>query len=75
MAAKKPLPRNGVGALRGIVCVFPTLEAHLGAPLGCAVMTGELFLPLAAVLALLSIAGCAQYYGKGKAPPPVVTKG
>jgi hypothetical protein len=44
-------------------------------------MTGELFsmkkfaLPLAAVLALLSIAGCAQYYGKGKAPPPVVTKG
>ena len=32
-------------------------------------------LPLAAMLALLSIAGCAQYYGKGKAPPPVVTKG
>jgi hypothetical protein len=30
---------------------------------------------LAAVLALLSIAGCAQYTGKGKAPPPVVTKG
>ncbi|MGA8323647.1 MAG: ABC transporter [Xanthobacteraceae bacterium] len=34
---------------------------------------------MAAVLALLSIAGCAQYngeyYGKGKAPPPVVTKG
>ena len=31
-----------------------------------------------AVLALLSIAGCAQYVGKGKAPPPaapVVTKG
>jgi len=28
----------------------------------------------AAVLALLSIAGCAQV-GKGKAPPPVVTKG
>jgi predicted small lipoprotein YifL len=27
-----------------------------------------------AVLALLSIAGCAQT-GKGKAPPPVVTKG
>src|SRR6516164_3049927 len=25
--------------------------------------------------ALLSIAGCAQYVGKGKAPPPVVTKG
>jgi len=32
-------------------------------------------LPLAAMLALLSIAGCAQYYGKGKALPPVVTKG
>jgi hypothetical protein len=31
----------------------------------------------AAVLALLSIAGCAQDIGmgKGKAPPPVVTKG
>jgi len=28
-----------------------------------------------AVLVLLSIAGCAQYVGKGKAPPPVVTKG
>ena len=33
----------------------------------------KLALPLAAMLALLSIAGCAQYYGKGKAPPPVVT--
>ena len=31
----------------------------------------------AAVLALLSIAGCAQDMGmgKGKAPPPIVTKG
>jgi predicted small secreted protein len=28
----------------------------------------------AVVLALLSVAGCAQV-GKGKAPPPVVTKG
>jgi hypothetical protein len=28
-----------------------------------------------AAVALLSIAGCAQYVGKGKAPPPVVTKG
>jgi hypothetical protein len=44
----------------------------------------KLALSIAAVLALLSIAGCAQYagqdygyYGKGKAPPPppVVTKG
>jgi hypothetical protein len=31
----------------------------------------------AAVLALLSVTANAQYYGKGKAPPPppVVTKG
>jgi hypothetical protein len=31
----------------------------------------------ALVLALLNIASCAQYeyMGKGKAPPPVVTKG
>jgi hypothetical protein len=28
----------------------------------------------AAVLALLSVAGCSNM-GKGKAPPPVVTKG
>ena len=38
----------------------------------------KLSLAVAAVLALLSIAGCARYtgyYGKGKAPPPVVTKG
>jgi hypothetical protein len=31
-------------------------------------------LATAAVLAMLSIAGCANV-GKGKAPPPVVTKG
>jgi hypothetical protein len=42
----------------------------------------KLSLAVATILALLSIAGCAQYYGdqyvgKGKAPPPVsvVTKG
>jgi predicted small lipoprotein YifL len=35
----------------------------------------KLALSMVAVLALLSIAGCAQYYGKGKAPSPVVTKG
>jgi hypothetical protein len=34
----------------------------------------KLSLAMAAVLALLSITGCAQV-GKGKAPPPVVTKG
>jgi hypothetical protein len=35
----------------------------------------KLSLAMAAVLALLSIGGCAQYMGKGKAPPPVITKG
>jgi predicted small lipoprotein YifL len=36
----------------------------------------KLSLAMAAVLALLSIAGCAQYdMGKGKSPPPVITKG
>ena len=35
----------------------------------------KLALATAAVLALLSIAGCGSYVGKGKAPPPVVTKG
>ncbi len=35
----------------------------------------KLTLALAAVLALLSISGCGTYVGKGKAPPPVVTKG
>jgi len=38
----------------------------------------NLALATAAMLALLTIAGCAQYVGKGKAPPPaapVVTKG
>jgi hypothetical protein len=34
----------------------------------------KLMIATAAVLALMSIAGCAQV-GKGKAPPPVVTKG
>ena len=34
----------------------------------------KLTVAMAAVLALLSITGCAQV-GKGKAPPPVVTKG
>jgi predicted small lipoprotein YifL len=37
----------------------------------------KIALALAAVLGLMSMAGCAQdYYGKGKAPPPpVITKG
>jgi len=45
----------------------------------CSHDTGEsvmkkLAIATAAVLALLSVAGCANT-GKGKAPPPVVTKG
>ena len=81
IAAKKPPDRNRVGTLREGVCVFPTLEEDGAAPVRLGVMTRgvtfmkKLALPLAAMLALLSIAGCAQYYGKGKAPPPVVTKG
>jgi hypothetical protein len=35
----------------------------------------KLAIATVAMLTLLSIAGCAQYVGKGKAPPPVVTKG
>ena len=37
----------------------------------------KIALALAAVLGLMSMTGCAQYYyGKGKAPPPpVITKG
>jgi hypothetical protein len=34
----------------------------------------KLVIATATVMALLSIAGCADT-GKGKAPPPVVTKG
>jgi predicted small lipoprotein YifL len=35
----------------------------------------KIALEIAAVLALLSVAGCGTGVGKGKAPPPVVTKG
>jgi hypothetical protein len=63
-------------------CVFCALEGEGVRPVTyIIVITKEttfmkkLALPMAAVLALLSIAGCAQYVGKGKAPPPVVTKG
>jgi hypothetical protein len=76
-----PLEGDRVGTLQEGDCVFPTLEQGELAPVRLAVMTRgvtsmkKLALSLAAVLALLSIAGCAQYYGKGKAPPPVVTKG
>ena len=62
-------------------CVFSALEEGRFHLYGDLVMTmgttlmKKLALSMAAVLALLSIAGCAQYVGKGKAPPPVVTKG
>ena len=81
IAAKKPLGSKYLGTARELGCVFPALVQEEPAPYRERVMTRgvtsmkKLALPLAAVLALLSIAGCAQYVGKGKAPPPVVTKG
>jgi hypothetical protein len=81
IAAKKPFEGDRLGTLQEGDCVFPTLEADGPAPVRLGVMTRgltsmkKLALPIAAMLALLSIAGCAQYVGKGKAPPPVVTKG
>jgi hypothetical protein len=60
-------------------CGFSALEGGAHSRYRLLVMTGGFFmkklaLATAAVLALLSIAGCANV-GKGKAPPPVVTKG
>jgi hypothetical protein len=52
--------RGGVSSLRHDKVGFPMKKLSLA---------------MAAALALLSVAGCAQYVGKGKAPPPVVTKG
>jgi len=81
IAAKKPFDGAGVGTLRQVLCVFPTLEERQAARVPWAghdtgvTSMKKLTLTMAAVLALLGIAGCAQYYGKGKAPPPVVTKG
>jgi hypothetical protein len=62
-----------------VQCGFSALEASARSRYRLLVMTGGFFmkklaLATAAVLALLSIAGCANV-GKGKAPPPVVTKG
>jgi hypothetical protein len=61
-------------------CVFSALVAATRRSLqfirhGKESFMKKLALATAAMLALLSIAGCAQYVGKGKAPPPVVTKG
>jgi hypothetical protein len=64
---------------RSRLCLLST-RGSPAAPLRLCVMTRgtspmkKLALATAAVLALLSIAGCSQT-GKGKAPPPVVTKG
>jgi hypothetical protein len=81
-AAKKPLRGAAVGTLQRTMCVFATLVEMTPARVPLAghdrrgvTFMKKLALGMAAVLALLSIAGCAQYYGKGKAPPPVVTKG
>ena len=65
----------------GVHCVFSALVE------ACLLFLSYIFVPpetgapmkkiafgTAVILALLSIAGCAQT-GKGKAPPPVVTKG
>jgi hypothetical protein len=63
------------------LCLFSTRGGGRSTVCGYFVMTmwttlmKKLTLSMAAVLALLSIAGRAQYVGKGKAPPPVVTKG
>jgi hypothetical protein len=35
----------------------------------------KLSLVMVAILVLSGVAGCAQDTGKGKAPPPVITKG
>jgi len=66
IAAKKPDDGNDLGTCQ----IAATLEETSTTQLRLA-----LVLSAVAVLALLSIVGCAQYYGKGKAPPPVVTKG
>ena len=62
------------------VCLFSTSES-LSLPFILDVHSVLRGLPMkkiafgtAVIIALLSIAGCAQV-GKGKAPPPVVTKG
>jgi len=62
------------------VCLFSTSESP-AAPLilhfeafTMGVPMKKIALGTAVILALLSVAGCANT-GKGKAPPPVVTKG
>jgi hypothetical protein len=63
-------------------CVFPALVNRLVTLLWLTrhdkggIFMKKIAFATAALLALLSVAGCASgTYGKGKAPPPVVTKG
>jgi hypothetical protein len=69
--AAQPASGCGFGALVGS---FPRL--YIGTPVRGqrGNFMKKLVIATAAVIALLSVAGCAQT-GKGKAPPPVVTKG
>jgi hypothetical protein len=43
LAAKKPFGGDGVGTLRGDLCVFPALEKIEPSGLGLVVMTGGYF--------------------------------
>jgi hypothetical protein len=64
--------------LKDIELGLPAIAGEIGGGLRHlrrGVFMKKLALATAAVLALLSIAGCGSYVGKGKAPPPVVTKG
>jgi hypothetical protein len=56
---------------------FPVLDAVDSFLTQRSTVMKKIALALAAVLGLMSMAGCAQdYYGKGKAPPPpAITKG
>jgi hypothetical protein len=73
--------RHGMHRAKSAVnCVFSALVA-LGSPFYLPILASKMGTPMkkiafgtAVILALLSVAGCANT-GKGKAPPPVVTKG
>jgi hypothetical protein len=68
--AHRLVDRVWLSSTRGQVAALIEVCDH---DLGDCVMK-KLAIATAAVLALLSVAGCADV-GKGKAPPPVVTKG
>jgi hypothetical protein len=63
------------------LCLFSTSERWMSFIFWCFLVirirgltVKKIAFGTAVILALLSVAGCAQV-GKGKAPPPVVTKG